>query len=122
MRGIHINNIKDIKNHMNECNLISALEIELELQKLQTLIDYCTKNNLPQPEISPWSDGTGIQAEWDFQGGWYIEIDITRTEIRGLFLKDRHNKGYDDSVSCTFASINDASRLVKISLEHLVSQ
>lgn len=107
---------------MDEYGLISAHEIDSELQKLQNLIDHCIKDNLPQPEIFPWSDGTGVQAEWDYENDWYIEIDITRTEIRGLFLKDRHNKGYNDSVSCTFASIDDAYRLVKIFSEHLVLQ
>lgn len=107
---------------MNECKLISNSEIASELERLENLIDNCKRNNLPQPEIFPWSDGTGVQAEWDFQDDWYIEIDITNTEISGLFLKDRHNKGYDGSVSCTFASIEDAFRLVKIFLENLASK
>lgn len=106
---------------MNECNLISASEIASKLERIENLINNCKRNNLPEPEIFPWSDGTGVQAEWDYQD-WYIEIDVTKTAINGLFLKDRHNKGYDGSISCSFASIEDAFRLVKIFLESLASK
>ena len=89
---------------------------------LQYLIDNCEKYNLPLPEIFPWIGGNGVQAEWEYNNDWYIEIDSSSNGIIGLFLKDRHNNGYDDTISCRFNTIKDAFLLVKVFLESVVNK
>lgn len=89
---------------------------------LQYLIDRCKENNLPFPEIFPWYGGDGVQAEWEFENDWYIEIDSSSKGISGFFLKDRKNEGYDDVICCGFKDIKDAFLLVKVFLESVVSR
>lgn len=89
---------------------------------LQYLIDKCKENNLLLPEIFPWYGGDGVQAEWEFENDWYIEIDSSSKGINGFFLKDRKNDGYDNGICCGFKDIKDAFQLVKVFLESVVNK
>lgn len=52
---------------------------------MKMLVDLCDQNNIPQPEIFPWSGGDGVQAEWEYD--WYLEIDSSSKGIEVFACK-----------------------------------
>lgn len=116
---IKVNTIEDIRTYMGGDNRDVPI-YQPAVDHLQYLMDKCKENNLPLPEIFPWIGGNGVQAEWEYENDWYIEIDSSSKGISGFFLKDRKTEGYDDGINCRFNDIEDAFLLVKIFLESVV--
>ena len=116
-----MNSVEDIRTYMGGDNGNVPI-YQPSVDHLQYLIDKCQEDNLPLPEIFPWYGGNGVQAEWEFENDWYIEIDSSSKGISGLFLKDRKNEGYDDGIYCNFKDVKDAFLLVKVFLESVVSK
>ena len=114
-----MNSIENIRTYMGGDNEDVHI-YQPAVDHLQYLIDKCKENNLQLPEIFPWYGGDGVQAEWNFENNWYIEIDSSSKGISGFFLKDRKNKSYDDGIYCNFKDIKDAFLLVKLFLESVV--
>lgn len=109
-----MNSIEDIRTYMGGDN--SDVPVyQPAVDHLQYLLDKCQENNLPLPEIFPWYGGDGVQAEWEFENDWYIEINISSKGISGFFLKD-------SCISCSFNDIKDAFLLVKVFLEKVVTK
>lgn len=116
-----MNSVEDIRTYMGGDNENIPV-YQPAVDRLQYLIDKCQEDNLPLPEIFPWYGGNGVQAEWEFENDWYIEIESSSKSISGLFLKDRKNVGYDNCISCSFTDIKDAFLLVKVFLESVVNK
>ena len=90
------------------------------ITNMQYLIDYCDEYNIPQPEIFPWAGGDGIQAEWEYEDSWYIELDCSSEGISTFFIKDRQNSGYENGINCNLPNIKEAFLLIKEFLENVV--
>ena len=110
-----MNTIEDIRNYMGGDKEDTPINQE-SIEHLQYLIDNCEKHRLHKPEIFPWYGGDGVQAEWDFTNGWYIEIDSSSKGITGLLVNDRD---YSNTSSFEFKDIKNAFMLVKILLEEI---
>lgn len=110
-----MNSVEDIRNYMGGDNENIPV-YQPSIDHLQYLIDKCQEDNLPLPEIFPWYGGDGVQAEWEYENDWYIEINSSSKGISGLFL-GRKREGYDNCISCSFDDIKDAFLLVKVFLE-----
>lgn len=75
------------------------------LNDMKYIVKSCSKFDIPQPEIFPWSGGVGIQAEWEYE--WYIEIDSCDEYVSILFVKD------GEAISTHVDHIKDAFLLAK---------
>ena len=85
------------------------------LNDMRYVIDKCKEYNLPQPKIFPWIGGNGVQAEWEYD--WYLEIDSSSNGIEILIVKGKH---YEDAISMEYVKLENALKLVKTFLNHVV--
>lgn len=106
------NTIEDLKNFRggdNQDVLIPPLSIE----HMQYLIDSCKANNLPLPELFPWSGGYGVQAEWEKEKV-YLEVDSSIGGIRCFFVID------EKPIHCDFYNIQDTFFILRLLLEKYI--
>lgn len=87
----------------------------LAIRDMKYIVEQCKKNNLPQPEIFPWSGGHGIQAEWEYD--WYLEIDSEFDKLSAFFVE---GNDYDNAISINDINLGDAFNLVKVFLNYVV--
>lgn len=85
------------------------------LEDMIFIVEQCKELNLPQPEISPWAGGGGVQAEWEYD--WYLEIDSYSNGVSILFVKD---KDYENAINTNVKDIKNAFLLVKEFLNNVV--
>lgn len=86
------------------------------IEDMKFIVQACKEGGIPQPEISPWAGGDGVQAEWEYD--WYLEIDSWHKSISILFVK---GKDYDNAISTNVSNIKTAFLLVKEFLTHVVN-
>ena len=72
---------------------------------MKYIVEECNGLNIPQPFISPWAGGDGIQAVWECE--WYIEINSCWDYKSILFVKG------NEVVNTHINSVGDAFILAK---------
>lgn len=85
------------------------------LEDMIFIVEQCKELKLPQPEISPWAGGNGVQAEWEYD--WYLEIDSCSNGVSILLVKD---KDYENAINTNVKDIKNAFLLVKEFLNNVV--
>lgn len=75
------------------------------LEDMKYICKWCNEYNIPQPFISPWAGGDGVQATWECE--WYIEINSCWDYKSILFVKG------NEVVNTHINSMRDAFILAK---------
>lgn len=111
----NVNSIEYIRNYLGGDNNDVPV-YQPAVDHLEYMIDECKKCNLPLPNLFPWVGGDGVQAVWEYENNWYIEIESSSKGISELIVLNRKVNGHTDSIECSFGDIENAFRLVKIFL------